>query len=215
MASGRLLRVLVFDCDGVLFDSREANRAYYNAIAKAMGRPPLTEEEFAVVHMQTAENSVRFLFRERPELIEKALAFQRQLNYEKFLPLMKPEPGLKELIQRVRPPLKTAISTNRTTTMGRLLEIFGLDPYFDLVVTALTAPKPKPHPEALQVILEHFGVEPEEILYVGDSEVDLQLTREVGAPLVAFKNPSLPADYHVANFEELNTLLSRFKFPDV
>jgi len=215
MAPGRLLKLLVFDCDGVLFDSREANRAYYNAIAEAMGRPPLTEEEFAVVHMQTAENSVRFMFRDQPELLEKALDFQRQLDYERFLPLMKPEPGLKELIQKVRPPLKTAISTNRTTTMGRLLEIFGLEPYFDLVVTALTAPKPKPHPEALNVILKHFGVSPREILYIGDSEVDWQLTQQVGAPLVAFKNPALPADYHVSSFEELDTLLKRFKFSDV
>jgi HAD superfamily hydrolase (TIGR01509 family) len=203
---------LVFDCDGVLFDSREANRAYYDTIARAMGRPPLSEEEFAVVHMQTAENSVRYLFRNHPELLEKALSFQRNLDYEPFLPLMKPEPGLKELIQEVRPPLKTAISTNRTTTMGRLLEIFDLQDYFDLVVTALTSPKPKPHPEALKIILDHFQVRPQEILYVGDSEIDYQLTRAVGAPLVAFKNPDLPAEYHVESFYDLRELLKKYEF---
>jgi len=213
VASRRLLKLLVFDCDGVLFDSREANRAYYNAIAQALGRPPLSEEEFRVVHMQTAENSVRYLFRNQPEKIEEALAFQRSLNYENFLHLMKPEPGLVELIESVRPPLKTAISTNRTTTMGRLLEIFGLEPYFDLVMTALTSPKPKPHPEALTVILEHFGVEPQEILYIGDSEVDLTLTRAVGAPLVAFKNPELSAEFHVSSFDELRNLLKKLGVP--
>ncbi len=213
MASRGLLKVLVFDCDGVLFDSREANRAYYNTIAQALGRPPLTEEEFRVVHMQTAENSVRFLFRDQPERVEEALAFQKKLNYEKFLHLMKPEPGLVELIESVRPPLKTAISTNRTTTMGRLLEIFGLEPYFDLVMTALKSPKPKPHPEALLVILDHFQVKPEEILYVGDSEVDYALTRAVGAPLVAFKNPALPAEFHVSSFAELRNLLKKLGVP--
>ncbi|NPB09951.1 MAG: HAD family hydrolase [Thermodesulfobacteria bacterium] len=213
MASRGLLKLLVFDCDGVLFDSREANRAYYETIAKALGRPPLTPEEFRVVHMQTAENSVRYLFRDQPHLIEKALDFQRRLNYEDFLHLMKPEPGLAELIESVRPPLKTAISTNRTTTMGRLLEIFGLEPYFDLVMTALDSPKPKPHPEALTVILDHFGVRPEETLYVGDSEVDYNLTRAVGVPLVAFKNPELPAEYHVSSFAELRQLLQEMGVP--
>ncbi len=203
------IKLLVFDCDGVLFDSREANRAYYNHIAQAMGRPPLSEEEFRFVHMQTAENSIRYLFRDYPELLNKALAYQKRLNYEKFLPLMKPEPGLKEFISSIRPPLKTAISTNRTTTMGKLLEIFELYPYFDLVVTALDSPKPKPHPEALTIILEHFGVNPKETLYIGDSEVDLELTKKVGVPLVAYKNPELPADYHVMSFEELYTLLKR------
>ncbi len=211
METGRVLKLLVFDCDGVLFDSREANRAYYNAICKALGRPPLTEEEFHYVHMQTAENSVRFLFRDYPHLLEKALAFQKNLNYETFLPLLKPEPGLKELISSVRPPLKTAVSTNRTTTMGRILEIFDIASFFDLVVTALIAPKPKPHPEALKIILDHFGVDPKETLYVGDSLVDYQLTESLGVPLVAFKNRELPAAFHVNDFYELRELL-REKF---
>ena len=207
MEARGLLKLLVFDCDGVLFDSREANRAYYNAICEALGRPPLSEEEFSYVHMQTAENSVRFLFRDYPHLVEKALDFQRRLNYEEFLPLLKPEPGLKELITAVRPPLKTAISTNRTTTMGRILEIFGIAPLFDLVVTALVSPRPKPHPEALRMILDHFGVSPKEALYVGDSPVDYQLTRACGVPLVAFKNRGLEADFHVEDFFELRRLL--------
>ncbi len=209
METRRPLKLLVFDCDGVLFDSREANRAYYNAICKALGRPPLTEEEFNYVHMQTAENSVHYLFREYPELIDKALEFQKNFSYEKFLSLMRPEPGLKELISQVRPPLKTAISTNRTTTMGRLLEIFGLTPFFDLVVTALVSPRPKPHPEALKIILDYFKASPEEVLYIGDSEVDLKLTESLGVPLVAFKNPSLKAEFYVENFYDLRDLLKQ------
>ncbi len=207
METGRVLKLLIFDCDGVLFDSREANRAYYNAICEAAGRPPLSEEEFAYVHMQTAENSVRYLFRNYPELLKKALSIQKKLNYEKFLPLLRPEPGLKELITAVRPPLKTAISTNRTTTMGRILEIFELKPLFDLVITALDSPKPKPHPEALKMILDHFKVKPEESLYVGDSEIDYQLTKTLGVPLVAFKNKKIPALFHVNSFSELRYLI--------
>ncbi|WP_457755746.1 HAD family hydrolase [Thermodesulfatator indicus] len=209
MEARGVLKLLVFDCDGVLFDSREANRAYYNAICEAMGRPPLSEEELEVVHMQTAENSVRYLFRNQPELIDKALEFQKSLNYEKFIHLMKPEPGLEELVKSIRPPVKTAISTNRTTTMGRLLEIFNYEPFFDLVVTALVSPKPKPHPEALKMILDHFRVTPKEVLYVGDTEVDYKLTKALNVPLVAFKNPNLEADFHVKSFYELQNLIKK------
>ncbi|QJA05490.1 HAD family hydrolase [Thermosulfurimonas marina] len=201
-------QLLVFDCDGVLFDSREANRAYYEDICRALGRPPLTEEELRYVHMHTAEESVRYLFRDLPEKLEEALAYQRTLPYEKFLCYMKLEPGLKEFLEWARGRFHLAISTNRTTTMGRLLEIYGLEPFFDLVMTALKSPKPKPHPEALTVILEHFGVAPEETLYIGDSEVDLQLCRSVGVPLAAYKNPSLPADLHLQSYEDLRRFLS-------
>jgi len=201
-------KLLVFDCDGVLFDSREANRAYYEDICRALGRGPLSEEELHYVHMHTAEESVKYLFRNHPEKLPAALEYQRNLPYEKFLRFMRMEPGLKEFLEWARPRFRLAISTNRTTTMGRLLEIYGLEPYFDLVMTALRSPKPKPHPEALTVILEHFGIEPREALYIGDSEVDLRLCRAVGVPLVAYRNPSLSADYHVKSYRELRALLS-------
>lgn len=201
-------RLLVFDCDGVLFDSREANRAYYEEICRALGRPPLTQEELHYVHMHTAEESVRYLFRELPEKLEAALAYQKNLPYEKFLPYMRMEPGLKEFLEWARKRFLLAISTNRTTTMGRLLEIYGLEKYFDLVMTALKSPRPKPHPQALTVILEHFRVSPRETLYIGDSEVDLRLCRSVGVPLVAYRNPQLPADFHVSSYPELRALLS-------
>ncbi|WP_297055930.1 HAD family hydrolase [Thermosulfurimonas sp.] len=201
-------RLLVFDCDGVLFDSREANRAYYEEICRALGRPPLREEELHYVHMHTAEESVRYLFREFPEKLEAALAYQKNLPYEKFLPYMRMEPGLREFLEWARPRFLLAISTNRTTTMGRLLEIYGLEKYFDLVMTALKSPRPKPHPQALTVILEHFRVSPRETLYIGDSEVDLRLCRAVGVPLVAYRNPQLPADFHVSSYAELRALLS-------
>ena len=39
---------VIYDCDGVMFDSLEANRRLYNRIAHSMGRPPLSEEESAI-----------------------------------------------------------------------------------------------------------------------------------------------------------------------
>ncbi len=201
------LRLLVFDCDGVLFDSREANRAYYEHICEVFGRGPLTESELEYVHMHTAEDSVSYLFRDDPEKRKRALEYQRTLSYEKFFKFMKPEPGLVDFLNWAKPRFKLAISTNRTTTMGRLLEVFGLKDYFDLVLTALNAPKPKPHPEALRPILEFFKVKPTEALYVGDSEVDLKLCRSVGVPIVIYKNPRVRGDYFVNSYEELRSLI--------
>ena len=40
-------RAVILDCDGVMFDSREANRAYYNAVLSHFGRPPLTAAQMA------------------------------------------------------------------------------------------------------------------------------------------------------------------------
>jgi|GEM_PF-3964013 len=56
------IEVVAFDCDGVLFDTEEANTAYYNNLLEPFGRPLMTPEQFAYVHMHTAEASIAFLF---------------------------------------------------------------------------------------------------------------------------------------------------------
>ena len=59
-------RCVIYDCDGVLFDSLEANRALYNHIAVSMGRGPITEEELRYCHTSTVRESIHCLFKEDP-----------------------------------------------------------------------------------------------------------------------------------------------------
>lgn len=111
-----------------------------------------------------------------------------------------------EFLQLIKPQYHTAISTNRTTTMPMLLDIFKLRPWFDQVVTALDAPKPKPAPDGLHMILNNFRVDVSEAIYIGDSEVDFEHTRSLGMDMIAFKNPGLQAEYHVNNFMSITRL---------
>ena len=196
------LKLVVFDCDGVMFDSREANRAYYTHLRERFGRPPLTEAELAFVHTHSAPESVPFLFRAWPEDLPRVDAYRAEADYGPFLRRMAMEPDLLEFLAAVRPPLFTAISTSRTTTMPAVLDAFGLRPHFDLVVTALDVPRPKPHPDALWKILAHFGLRADEGIFIGDSEVDAGHAAAVGMPLIAFRSPDLAAAHHVASFRE-------------
>ena len=56
------IKVVVFDCDGVLFNTDRANRAYYNAVLRRLGKPEITAEQFAFVHMHAVAVSMRYLF---------------------------------------------------------------------------------------------------------------------------------------------------------
>jgi HAD superfamily hydrolase (TIGR01509 family) len=146
---------------------------------------------------------VPYLFREWPGELERVEAYRRTLDYTPFLRQMAMEPDLLSFLAAVRPPLAPALSTSRTSTMGAVLDTFGLRPHFDLVVTALDVRHPKPHPEALLKILAHFGVRAEEGIFIGDSQVDVGHAAAVGMELVAFRNPELEAAYHVSSFREV------------
>jgi len=197
------LRLVVLDCDGVMFDSREANRAYYGHLRERFGRPPLDEGEVAFVHAHPAPESVPFIFRAWPQDIGRVDAYRATLDYTPFLRQMAIEPDLLEFLAAVRPPLLTAISTNRTSTMAAVLDTFALRPHFDLVVTALDVERPKPHPEALLKILARFGLGAQQGIFVGDTQVDVDHAAAVGMPLVAFRSPALQAAYHASSFREV------------
>jgi HAD superfamily hydrolase (TIGR01509 family) len=200
------LKVVAFDCDGVMFDSREANRAYYNHLLDRFQLPEMTPEQLAYAHMHTVDEALDALIPDR-DTLEAAHAYRKQLGYLPFLKYMRMEPGLVELLERIRPRYKTAVATNRTDTMARVLADNHIDHLFDLVVCALDVTFPKPHPEALNKVVEHFGVLPDEVVYVGDSQVDETAAREAGIPFVAYRNPELTADRHIQQLSAMADLL--------
>ncbi|MCF8095694.1 MAG: HAD family hydrolase [Desulfobacteraceae bacterium] len=199
------LKVIAFDCDGVMFDTETANRTYYNDILAHLGKPPMTGQQFSYCQMHTADQAVAYLFPDKDEFA-RAQTFRRKRGYTPYIKYMKIAPDLVELLSWCGAGLKTAVATNRSDTMSRVLEEHGLEKYFDLVVTALDVENPKPHPEQLIKIMEYFRVRAEQVLYIGDSLVDEQAARAAGVVLAACCNPSLAADYHIERLAEIKAI---------
>jgi HAD superfamily hydrolase (TIGR01509 family) len=200
------IKVVAFDCDGVLFNTEKANKAYYNQILKHFGKPPMTPEQFAYAHMHTADESLAYLF-DDAESLAAAQSYRKGMQYLEFIKYMIIEPYLKPLLDRLRPKYKTAIATNRSDTMDSVLSEHQLEGYFDLVVSVLEVAHPKPHPDPLLKILEYFKIKPHQAIYVGDSSVDEQAAKSAGIPLIAYQNRSLSADFHIESLKEIEAIL--------
>ena len=200
------IQVVVFDCDGVMFETKEANMAYYNQILKFFNKPPLNREQSEYAFMHTADATLSHLFDDE-ETLGKARDYRKKLGYLPFINLMKEDPYLKPLLQKLKPRYKTAVAKNRADTMVHVIKIHGLEGLFDLVVTALDVNNPKPHPESLIKILEHFKASPNEAIYIGDSELDEKAARDAGVYFVSNNNKSLNADFHIESLKEMEALL--------
>jgi len=200
------VRVVAFDCDGVLFDTAEANRAYYNHILAHFGRPAMDEQQLHYVHIHTVDKCVAHLFADDADR-QAAMSFRVAIDYGQFLKYLTIEPHLKALLDWMGNRYKTAIATNRTDTMERLLREFGLADRFDLVVTSRDVERPKPFPDPLFKILSRFRVEPRQAVFVGDSEVDEATARAAGVPFVAYRNPALEANWHIESLKDLEGFL--------
>jgi phosphoglycolate phosphatase len=199
---------LIFDCDGVMFDSRQANVHFYSHIALRFGLPGLEKEDVDFVHMHTADESIRHLFRKSPHL-EAALAYRLQVDYTPFIADMVIEPGLKELLAEWKPRVGLAVATNRSNTIGSVLEQNGLSGCFDIVVSSLDVKYPKPHPECLLKIMDFLGVDSSRAFYVGDSPIDEETAKAAAVPFISYKNRHLQADYHVDGMGAIGDVLKR------
>ena len=193
---------VVFDCDGVMFDSRQANINFYNHLLAHFGLPLLREEQVAYIHMATADESIRYVFKGTP-CLEQALAYRLQVDYTPFVRDMVPEPGLKELLALLKPKCGLAVATNRSNTIEKVLEYYGLAGYFDIVVSSLDVARPKPHPESLLKILDFFSIRPDQALYVGDSPVDAETAKAATVRFVSYKNKNLDAAFHVEHLLDI------------
>ena len=110
-----------------------------------------------------------------------------RIDYRDLVPYMRLEDGFIETLEALKPQVALAVCTNRSTSMDLVLESFGLTTYFGCVMTAARVANPKPHPEPLIKVLDHFGIAPEQALFVGDSDVDRRAATAAGVPFVAYK----------------------------
>ncbi|MBW2616136.1 MAG: HAD hydrolase-like protein, partial [Deltaproteobacteria bacterium] len=143
---------VIFDCDGVMFDSRQANINFYNHLLNRFNLPAMEEKQVPFIHMHTADESVQYLFRGTPHL-EEAQAYRMNMDYTPFIKDMFIEPGLIELLRWLTPKFGLAVATNRSNTIEEVIVGNGLNGFFDIVVSSLDVQNPKPHPESLFKIL--------------------------------------------------------------
>ena len=183
------IKAVIYDCDGVMFDSFESNLAFYSQVLEQFGKPALDRsdaETMRVLHTYCNRDVLTYLFH-GDDRMEEVRAFSATVDYRKLFPLMSVEEGLRETLDALRGRVELAICTNRASSMEMLLASFGLEGYFSCVMTAGRVTNPKPHPEPLLKVLEHYGIRAEQALFVGDSEVDRQAADAAGVPFVAYR----------------------------
>ena len=176
-------RLVVFDLDGTLVDSKRDLADAANALIAERGGMPLTEDQVAGMVGEGAALLVRRALRAAgidPDL-RGALARFLELYDERVLVHTAAYDGIEEVLATLAPRVPMAVLTNKPTrATERILSGLGLREHFRDVIGGDTPLGRKPDPAGMQELIARAGATPGTTWLVGDSRVDLDTARRAG-----------------------------------
>jgi phosphoglycolate phosphatase len=182
------IRLLVFDLDGTLIDSRLDLIHSVNAMLQHIGRPALDGD---VIASYVGDGAPALVRRAIGETDDEAL-FRRALEY--FLGYYRLHKldhttvyeGIAETLASVANPTNgvrrlMAVLSNKPVNPSRdILHALGLGDFFVRIYGGNSFTTKKPDPLGARMILQETGVAADETLMIGDSAVDILTGRNAG-----------------------------------
>jgi phosphoglycolate phosphatase len=176
-------RLVVFDLDGTLIDSRRDLADAANALIAELGGAPLTEDQVAAMVGEGAGVLVRRLLRATGLAADARTALARflELYDDRLLVHTRPYDGIPETLAALAAGTPLAVLTNKPTrATERILSGLGLSGYFRDVIGGDTPLGRKPDPAGLVELMSRAGARLDETWLVGDSRIDLETARRAG-----------------------------------
>ncbi|MCU1332680.1 MAG: Phosphoglycolate phosphatase [Candidatus Angelobacter sp.] len=185
---GHTAKLLIFDLDGTLIDSREDLANSINAMLKHFGKKELPHEVIASYIGDGAPMLVRRSLGDPDDesFVQDAVLYFMGWYREHKLDNTYVYEGVKESLDAIQKSrdgqlLKMAVLSNKPVGPSRaIVEALGLSQYFFQVYGGNSFHTKKPDPTGVQALLEEAEVAAEETVIIGDSDIDVLTARNSG-----------------------------------
>ena len=173
---------VMFDWDGVLLDSIGAAFNVYNRIFERVGPRVLTKDEY--LELQSPNWYDFYVKIGLPKPLWKEVDGEWLRLYEEEKPELHDD-ALECLAALKKAGLRLALVTNGSKArVEDELKRLNARPWFEVVLSGERKEELKPSPVMLERALGLMGIEPQDVVYVGDSPADIQAAK--GAKMLSY-----------------------------
>jgi HAD superfamily hydrolase (TIGR01549 family) len=195
-------KLIIFDCDGVLFESAEANLAYFNKCLELAGYEKVPDEIINEVQYMSVKQLIDIFIKDKLKA-EKMLELSLSVPYEPFISKIRPNFDFEEILIPLREKYYLAVATNRGRSIDTLFKHFNLFKFFHYKISTLNS-KPKPDPGMIFKCLDYFYIDKDQVIFIGDSESDYNCAINAGVDFLWFgkdkPSPSIISGKDLFNF---------------
>lgn len=185
------LRAVLFDMDGTLLDTAPDFIAVCQAMLAAHGRPPIDDQRIADVVSGGARAMVAATFDMDPEApgfetLRQEFLDRYQDHCAVYSRLYDGMPELLESIERAN--LIWGVVTNKPVRFAEpIMQQLGLAERSAVLVCPDHVTNSKPDPEPLLLACSQLGIDPAQVLFIGDDLRDIESGRAAGTKTAAVR----------------------------
>lgn len=171
-------RAVIFDLDGTLLNTLADLANAHNRVLTELGLPVHTKDAYRNFIGNGARKCIeRSLPKEyrNKELIEQGLVIQKREYARNWHENTKPYEGIDDLLAQLRQKdVRLAVLSNKDDSFTRqCMAFFFPQLAFDRIQGFSEEIPPKPNAKGALMVADHLRITPPEILFLGDSEVDI------------------------------------------
>lgn len=216
------MKLIIFDFDGTLGDTRHIIVTTMQMTIEEMGLPARTDDECASKIGLPLDGCFKALYPEECRDTARRCAdiYRRIFEENKAHLKPRPFPGVVETLASLKEQgcQLTIASSRWHRSLNELTRDMGIAGFFTYLVGADDVEQAKPHPEPVLKTLSHMGIEPSQTLVVGDMNVDILMGLKAGCKTcgVTYGNGTRQeleeagADYVISNIAELSEISKTF-----